>query len=327
MLEHGGRLRDAARRYGIALEDWIDLSTALNPYGYVPPPIPPEAWHRLPEEADGLEAAAAAYYGNARLLPVPGSQAAIQALPRLFDTQCVAVLEPSYNEHAHAWRNAKHEVIAFAAEQLEQTAERCDTLVLCNPNNPDAKRIAPERLLALTQAGKRLVIDEAFVDATPAQSLTAFAGGEAGTQLIVLRSMGKFFGLAGARVGFAFASPPLLAALAEAIGPWAVSGPARVATTAALRDTDWQTRTRHRLAEDGARLAQLLAPLGDVRGTALFAYIACRNAVAAAEFFARRGIFVRQFDSALRFGLPDDEAAWQRLADAIHEWGTIKHYR
>jgi cobalamin biosynthesis protein CobC len=320
MLEHGGRLREAARQYGIPLEDWIDLSTAINPHGYVPPSIPADAWLRLPENDDGLEAAAAAYYANANLLALPGSQAAIQTLPRLFSHHHVAVLEPGYNEHINAWRSAGHEVEAVSADQLESAAEHCQTLVLCNPNNPDTTHFSSKRLLALTSKGMRLVVDEAFVDATPEDALTPLAGTNAAPNLIVLRSLGKFFGLAGARVGFAFAAPSVLAVLAEAIGPWAVTGPSRIVATAALRDTHWKIQTRQRLAVDGARLAVLLAPLGTVRRHPLFAYIACNDAAQRADFFARRGILVRRFDAALRFGLPGDEAAWQRFEVAVGEW-------
>jgi cobalamin biosynthetic protein CobC len=325
MLEHGGRLREAARHYGIALKDWIDLSTAINPQGYVPPSIPADAWLRLPENDDGLEAAAAAYYGNANLLPLPGSQAAIQTLPRIFSPHRVAVLAPGYGEHVHAWRVAGHEVEEIAADQLEAAASRCRTLVLCNPNNPDATRIPSERLLALARQSVRLVIDEAFVDAEPEGALTPLAGTDAVSDLIVLRSLGKFFGLAGARVGFAFAAPAVLAMLNEAIGPWAVSGPSRQVAIAALNDTDWHMHTRQRLAADSARLFALLAPLGDRCSQPLFVYVQCADAAQRADFFAQRGILVRHFDNALpalRFGLPGNEPAWQRLAAAINEWRT-----
>lgn len=325
MLEHGGRLREAAQRYGIALSEWIDLSTAINPQGYVPPSIPTDAWLRLPENDDGLEVAAAAYYGNSLLLALPGSQAAIQALPRIFPKHRVAVLTPSYGEHAHAWLSAGHEVEVITADHFEAAAGHCQTLALCNPNNPDATRISNERLLSLSRRGVRLVVDEAFVDATPENALTPLAGTDATQNLIVLRSLGKFFGLAGARVGFAFAAPSVLGALAEMIGPWAVTGPSRVVAIAALRDTHWQVQTRQRLATDSARLAALLAPLSTVRRLALFAYVPHPHAVQLAGFFARRGILVRCFDTelpALRFGLPGDEVAWQRLAAAIDEWRT-----
>ena len=320
MLEHGGRLREAARRYGIALEHWVDLSTGINPHGFTPPLIAAEAWLRLPENDDGLERAAAAYYGNPNLLPLPGSQAAIQALPRTFPPGRVAVLAPGYAEHAHAWRMAHHEVETIGADDLETAAARCDGLVLCNPNNPDATRIPAQRLLALAQRGVRLIVDEAFIDATPQDSLTPLAGTADAPTLIVLRSLGKFFGLAGARVGFVFAAPLLLATVAEMIGPWAIAGPSRTAAQAALLDADWQAQTRQRLATDSARLAALLAPLGVVRALPLFVYVSSASAATLPHFFAQRGILVRHFEHALRFGLPASEPAWAQVAAALDEW-------
>jgi len=70
MLEHGGRLRAAARKYQIPLTDWLDLSTGIAPYGWPIPDIPASAWNRLPAEADGHEAAAQAYYGSRLVYPV-----------------------------------------------------------------------------------------------------------------------------------------------------------------------------------------------------------------------------------------------------------------
>ena len=121
MLEHGGRLRAAAQRYGIAVADWLDLSTGIAPYGWPLPPIPADAWQRLPEQDDGLEALARDYYGAAALLPVAGSQAAIQALPRLRRPGLrVGVVSPAYAEHALAWRREGH----LVQELSEGTVER-----------------------------------------------------------------------------------------------------------------------------------------------------------------------------------------------------------
>ena len=104
MAEHGGRLRAAAQRYGIALDDWLGLSTGIALYGWPLPAIAAEAWTRLPEPDDGLEAVARDYYGAASLLPVAGSQAVIQALPRLRKACTVGIVSPTYAEHAAAWR-------------------------------------------------------------------------------------------------------------------------------------------------------------------------------------------------------------------------------
>lgn len=320
MLEHGGRLRMAARRYGFPLTDWLDLSTGINPNGYPVPPLPPEAWTRLPEDDDGLEAAATRYYGSTALLPVAGSQAAIQALPTLIAGARVTVLAPTYAEHPHAWRARR--VHACAAADIDAALAATDVLVLANPNNPTGECFAPGQLLdwhrRLAARGGWLIVDEAFIDLTPQLSLTPYAGRP---HLVVLRSLGKFFGLAGARVGFVFAEASLRDALAEHLGPWTISGPARHAARAALADEAWQAATRARLAQDGERLAALLhaVGLGKPRGTGLFQWLVTARAAQLGDALARRGILVRLFDdpASLRFGLPGSERAWQRLADAL----------
>ena len=324
MLEHGGRLRTAARQWNIALEDWLDLSTGIAPDAWPVPQLPHDCWRRLPEDDDGLEDAARACYGAASLLVVPGSQAAIMALPRLRPAGTAAVLAPSYGEHAAAWRAAGHDVTAFAAADLAAAAATADAVVLVNPNNPDGTRFGRERLLAAAQAlarGGWLVVDEAFADADPGDSLASVAGTAAAPNLIVLRSLGKFYGLAGARVGCVIAAPHVLDRLREAIGPWAVSHPARFIAKNAWSDVEWQTAQRHRLTAASARLADMLraAGLGESRGTALFRYIATPRTGEIFDALARQGILVRRFDApaALRFGLPGAEREWARLAQAL----------
>ncbi len=327
MLEHGGKLRAAARKYGIPEHEWLDLSTGINPEGYPVPALSSEAWRRLPDGDDTLRIAAARYYGSESLLPVAGSQAAIQALPRLRTTSRVGVLSPTYGEHAHAWRRAGHTVRELAAEAIEASLDALDVVVLANPNNPTGLRLARETLLGwrahLVARGGWLVADEAFMDAAPEESLVVQSS-EPG--LIVLRSLGKFFGLAGARVGFVFADPDLLHALEEELGPWTVTGPAQAIAAKALSDDAWQEASRVRLAIASARLQRLLtehrlAPSG---GTALFQWIRTSQAAILHEQLARRGILARLFASpaSLRFGLPGNELQWQRFTQALQEIGA-----
>jgi L-threonine-O-3-phosphate decarboxylase len=321
-LHHGGRLREAASCYGIPPGQWLDLSTGINPVGWPVPPLPAACWQRLPEADDGLERAAAEHYGAAHLLPLAGSQAAIQALPQLRQACRVGVLAPSYAEHAAAWVRQGHELIPLQAEAISSQLERLDVLLLVNPNNPTGMAFSPEQLLAwhaaLAARGGWLVVDEAFMDATPERSIARYSGGPG---LIVLRSLGKFFGLAGARVGFALAWPQLLRELAALLGPWTVSGPAREAAALALADRAWQAETRQRLLQQGERLQRLLARhgLASAGGTALFRYCPTAQAAALHEALARQGILTRLFEApaALRFGLPGDEAAWRRLERAL----------
>ncbi len=319
MLEHGGRLRRAAARYDIPLADWLDLSTGLNPHGYPVPPVPADAWLRLPEDDDGLEAAAAHYYGSAQLLPVAGSQPAIQALPAVLQGERVRVLTPGYAEHAHAWRD-RH-ARAVEADAIDAAVAHSDILVLVQPNNPTGVHYGRERLLdwhgRLARRGGWLVVDEAFIDTTPERSLVPLAGTQG---LVVLRSLGKFFGLAGARVGFVFAPPAVRTALAERLGPWTLSGPARWAARHALADDGWQAQARCTLQAAGARLKDLLDAHGlPACGPALFKYVASAQAAGLHEALAREGILIRRFDTppGVRFGLPPDEAGWARLDAAL----------
>jgi len=321
MLEHGGKLAQAAQRYGIPAENWLDLSTGINPSGWPVPALPADAWRRLPEDSDGLIEAARAYYGATHLLAVSGSQAAIQVLPTLRATGRVGMLQPTYSEHAHAWAK-QHQVIRLNAGDIEAALDQLDVLLLCNPNNPSGERFPPDTLLAwrrrLAARGGWLVVDEAFIDAEPHLGIARHAGEEG---LIVLRSLGKFFGLAGARVGFVAAWPALLAQMQEALGPWAINGPARVVARLALQDGPWQQHTRERLHRDSARLATLLTQhgLAPTGGTPLFQWIRTDRAAALHEALARQGILTRLFDApaSLRFGLPGTESEWGRLEMAL----------
>lgn len=329
MLEHGGRLRAAARQYGIAIEAWVDLSTGINPCGWPVPPLPAALWQRLPEDDDGLIEAAADYYGSAHMLAVAGSQAAIQTLPAVLPGTSVAILAPTYAEHPHAWRGCRPRVLG--AGEVDAAAGNVDVLVVVNPNNPTGTVFERNRVLAWLarqQArGGWLVVDEAFMDCTPAHSI-ADHGGTAG--LVVLRSLGKFFGLAGARVGFILAPLQLRLALAERLGPWALSGPAREVARLALADRAWQESSRHQLAAAGERLHAMLQHRlgGNWTGTALFRWQQRHDAAAVHEALARQGILVRLFaeNPALRFGLPADEHAWQRLDDALRTIASLTHH-
>jgi L-threonine-O-3-phosphate decarboxylase len=324
MLEHGGRLRRAAREYGIELEHWLDLSTGISPFGWPLPDIPASTWRRLPEDDDGLIEAACAYYEAPAVLPVAGSQAAIQALPLLRSMSRVGVIAPGYAEHAHAWQRAGHRVKTQAADALLANSASWDVLVLIHPNNPGGERFNSQTLLRihadLAARGGWLVIDEAFMDVTPDESLCRYTDREG---LIVLRSAGKFFGLAGARAGFVCASPALLEVLREQLGPWTLSGPTRHVLKQALADRAWHAQARRQLLQTSERLAALLAQHGwaPTAGCGLFQWCRYEDAGRVHHALAQRGIFTRLFNTpaSLRFGLPSDEAAFERLDRALAE--------
>lgn len=313
MLEHGGKLSRAAQESGIPIDKWMDLSTGIHPLGYPVVTIPPDCWRRLPEEEDGLLAVAADYYGTSYLLPCAGSQAAIQTLPLLRPSCRVGILGPTYAEHAYAWSQTGHVVL-----EITEYDPTLDVLVLVNPNNPTGRLLAPDVLLQwqaeLAKKGGWLVVDEAFMDTTPEHSLAAKAGLPG---LIVLRSLGKFFGLAGIRAGFVLAWPELLGTLAEKFGPWSVPHPTRWVAQQALADRQWQATNRTWLTGESQKLAELLTRHGlpPSGGTALFQWVATPAAGEIYQRLARLGILTRLFDNpaSLRFGLPGDERGWAKL--------------
>ena len=324
MSEHGGRLFSAARTYGIPVEQWLDLSTGINPDGWSVPVLPPSCWQRLPDDEDGLIAAATAYYGNAVPLPVAGSQAALQALPHVFPLGQMACVDPVYAEHPEAWQRAGHTVCPQPDGDLRSLlATGAPYVLVCNPSNPTAHRYGRADLLAAAQQVRQrdgwLIVDEAFIDCTPEDSVTPWAGTETAPNLIVLRSLGKFFGLAGARVGFLCAAQDIRDRMATRLGPWTVSGPGREVARQALADTAWQEATRQALRASGQRLAARVASLGTVMATPLFATVATPQSLDLHRYLATYGILTRHFprQSWLRFGLPGCEADWERLDAAL----------
>ncbi|WP_373975672.1 threonine-phosphate decarboxylase CobD [Chitinibacter sp. SCUT-21] len=263
---HGGNLQTLMANFGGTLADWIDCSTGIAPYSYPLPAMPPEVVQRLPHPSPAFNQVVASYYGSRSFLPVAGSQAAICALPQLRKIGKVGVLRASYAEHAWRWQLAGHTVIALNPEEVEYAAQHLDVLVLVNPNNPDCRVWSREQLLSLhsqlAERGGWLIVDEAFIDAVSdaVPSLCCDAAEREG--LIVLRSIGKFFGLAGLRLGCVFAQPALLQTLATHLGPWGVSGPALWAAEIALADTAWQAQQRKRLRADQTWLNSLLSDVG-----------------------------------------------------------------
>lgn len=321
MLEHGGNLTLAAKQYGIPLEGWLDLSTGINPNGYPIPEIPPAIWQRLPIDDDGLIEAACAYFGCRSALPAAGSQAALQILPKLRHPCKVAMLSPMYKEHAHAWQRSGHQISTFTNLLDENALNNADVVLLCNPNNPTATIFSPLDLLnlhaKLRNRGSWLVVDEAFMDTTPENSIAQHAHLEG---LFVLRSLGKFFGLAGARVGFLLANQQQLIKVQEELGPWSLAGASRLIAKQALTDQTWQRNTRTRLIANSQRLSMLLDRYGltPQAGTGLFQYVPTKQAETWQRHLAKQGIWVRLFTEtpALRFGLPT-ENSWEKLEGAL----------
>ena len=322
---HGGALADASERYGVPLKDWLDLSTGINPHPYPLPTISQADFHRLPDPV-----ALAALIGTARaaygvpaentVAAVPGSDFALRLLPLLAPAGDVAILSPTYSGHAEAWRKAGRTVRPVAT--LEEGARTAPIVVLVNPNNPDGRSVHPEELIAtartLSARGGWLVVDEAFGDIAPALSVLP---GSANARIVVLRSFGKFYGLAGLRLGFVIGPDDVVGRLRDLVGDWPVSGPAITIGRQALADSAWQMAARKRLLTARVLLEALLtkAGLGIVGGTDLFALVQTPRAIAVHESLARDGIWTRIFadqPDRIRIGLPPDDG-FERLAKAL----------
>jgi cobalamin biosynthetic protein CobC len=326
-MKHGGDLTEAMARYGGTPAMWLDLSTGINPRPWpISPDLPAEVWQRLPARAaeDALIAAAREAYevpADAGLVAAPGTQSLIQWLPQLADEGAVAIVAPTYNEHAMAWRLARHDVVTIA--DLDALPENVRHAVIVNPNNPDG-RVTDRAALAraatlLRDRGGWLVIDEAFADVEPDISAAVLC---VDLPVVVLRSFGKFYGLAGLRLGFAIARQDIAQRVALAIGPWPCSGPALHIGTAALRDHEWAGRTRAAMAQLARELDAVLveAGFGMAGGTGLFRLARHPGAGAVHTALAAQHIWCRRFDWAddlLRFGLPGDRHGLDRLAAAL----------
>jgi cobalamin biosynthesis protein CobC len=321
---HGGAIEVARKLAPGASEPWIDLSTGINPHPYPLPDLTPEVWSRLPESGAlaRLEAAAALRYRApaASVVAGPGSQALIQALSHILPQGAVGALGPTYGGFATAFASAGARVAEV--KRLEEL-DSLDVAIVVNPNNPDG-RITPRAALLevherLTRRGGTLIVDEAFADFGAESESLAPALPVNGA--VVLRSFGKAYGLAGLRLGFALASSDIARSLRATLGPWPISGPAIAIGVRALTESDWLEAMRARLDGDAARLDALLNGAGwrIIGGTFLFR-LAHGDTCATFKRLLTAGILARPFADApdrLRFGIPGNENAWERLAVAL----------
>jgi cobalamin biosynthetic protein CobC len=308
--DHGGGLDAAMARWGGTRADWLDLSTGINPVPYPLPDLPPHAWTALPDRAaeEALLAAARHFWSvpdGAEVILAPGLSALIARLPQALGAERIAIPGPTYNEYA----------ASFGAAAVPITDDPAAPAVLVHPNNPDGRLWSPEEAAARPLA----VVDESFCDIAPDQSHVARTASR-GT--LVLKSFGKFWGLAGLRLGFAILAPgPIATRLRDALGPWPVSGPALAIGAAALSDTAWAEATRARLAQDSTNLDALLTAKGArvVGGTTLFRLYEVDDAQAWSDRLASAHVLSRIFPYSrtwLRLGLPAPDR-WDQLEAAL----------
>jgi len=332
LLEHGGRLNKAAQEYNIPVEDWIDLSSGINPSHWPVPSIPSDCFTRLPETDDGLIEAAEQYYQTDNLLPVAGSQAVIQILPQLRYKSKVAVPETGYAEHAYQWQTAGHEIIFYKTNDIDKIISDIDVLIIINPNNPTGETYTQEQLLKWHNILKThhgwLIVDEAFIDCDTTDSLVKVSQQPG---LIVLRSIGKFFGLAGIRSGFVFSDKNFLDKLNEKLGQWTLTGVSRYITKCALMDSNWQRQTVTQLKQSSDKIHNLIFSHSGCypTGCYLFKTIKHQQAEELYKLFAENGILVRLLDNkqGIRFGLPKHDQ-WQIVSNIFEKvFNELQHMK
>ena len=310
--EHGGDLVTASKQYGIALDHWIDLSTGINPEPYPVENINPEAFTRLPYQKGEFIDAVNDYYGRHAYAALSGTQTAIELLPGLLPDYPVLLPEVGYSEHLYSWQRHGHSIYQYpsysqagALESIKTYIEQNNQrhIVVIQPNNPTGLFIEHQELTLVSNQlskGAYLIVDEAFMDVTPERSLLNHALPD---NVIVMRSFGKFFGLAGIRLGFCFAHASLISRLEEKLILWSVNGPAQWLATKALKDVNWQCKTRERLFLNAQATQQLFSPLWqyfsliDSQHTALFSsyVLPADQAKRIYQQFAQAGILLRLF--------------------------------
>lgn len=334
-LLHGGRLNQIAQQYQIPINDWLDLSTGISPLNYPIPDIAPQLWQQLPQENPALLNAAKQYYRCKQLLVTNGSQSIIKILPKLWHahaplSKTVYLPLRGYKEHAHAWQVAGYQ-LSFYQDELPpiNTLEANSVLVVINPNNPTGKLFSQSELkkyqTQLTILNGLLVVDEAFMDVVPTNySMSSLVNND---NILVLRSFGKFFGLAGIRIGFLIANDYWSQIFTSELGPWQVNGPALLIAEHALLDTIWQTQQRHHLQQLRQQQETLLWDvfgkelISKIHGTDLFLTVNFHQQHTANELYhllCERGVYCRLTDEqdTLRFGIATQEQQ-KRLGDVL----------
>jgi len=326
---HGGRLCVARSLFPDVPQPWVDLSTGINPHSYPAPRASARERNRLPEptELARLEATAAAAFNVAdpsRIVATGGTENALRLLPYVLKLASAVIASPTYGSHSDAWRRAGADVRTVADSELLATAASNSAMTVVNPNNPNGRLLTREQLLALHENAAALIVDEAFGDLEPQHCVSDIAGSDTAPRMIVLRSFGKFYGLAGVRLGFVIASPAIATRLRQLLGDWPVSVDALRAGLAAYADDEWAQRMRIQLSEAAERLDELLigGGLEIAGGTSLYRLARAPSARARFTQLISHGVLVRPFDydaTLLRFGLPGTRDDWRRLTKALEE--------
>ncbi|MEP0520734.1 MAG: aminotransferase class I/II-fold pyridoxal phosphate-dependent enzyme [Hyphomicrobiales bacterium] len=322
-MQHGG---EPPYINGSDKDSWLDLSTGINPTPYPIPTLSNTDWQTLPLKRD-LEAlllAARVAYDIPKKIEVmagPGTEALIWQLPNII-VGSANIIGPTYSSHSASWSHWNSVPTSISSNEPWPTHKH---LVLVNPNNPTGNFINADKLISFAKKlnpGCILVIDEAFMDCTPELSVIPHLSPD--LPILVLRSFGKFFGLAGLRLGFAVGPPNLIRQLNARFGDWSVSGPALQIGKQALDDHKWQGLMRDHLQGRMNQLYGFLKRPDTVLGrTNLFLLYQHQQAKRLHNFLARQKIWTRIFldqPDWIRFGVPGSIKDFSRLAQGFYDF-------
>lgn len=336
-LVHGGDLETAEKTFGIKKTDWLDLSTGINPRAWPAPSMPEDVWRRLPTLDSELNKTARSYYQCDTLLAIPGSQFAISRLPTLFNNARVTVPLLGYQEHQHAWSHHGHTLQTYKSDELDEVTDKIkakliDIVIAINPNNPSCDVLNKDQLIHWSSELEKnkgyLIVDETFMDTMPEYSMISSLPMD---NVIILRSIGKFYGLAGLRLGFVIAANHILDKITAQLDPWAVSGPAQWVGIQALTDIAWQKQNRNWLCTQAKLMYDYLRDrfaneIINIAYTPLFITLtlSINNADHYYNELAKRGILSRHISytdkhALIRLGLTANDEQWNKLTAALDE--------
>lgn len=317
MYTHGGNIDEIKKRFCPDRADILDFSSNINPLG------PPQEVKKIlthsfknivnyPQpDSKGARRSLSRYLGipQENLLITNGSIEAIYLVGRLLGQKESLIITPTFSEYERAVRANKGRCLYIqengACGQAYKQIPKIDALFICNPNNPTAKVLSCEELLPLAgkcQAGNvLLIIDEAFIDFLPdPEKISLLKYRRRFSNVIIIRSLTKFFALAGLRVGYIVAHRKLIGRLSNFSFPWAVNSLAQQTLSRVIFNAAYIKKSRHFIAKEKDFLFNKLARIESIRPYyPSVNFILCkisRDNITSHRLFvklAKKGIFIR----------------------------------
>ena len=262
---HGGNVKQICDKKGLNPDEIIDFSASINPLGY--PAVVREAvseqfndiQHYPDSHSTDLKKTIARKTdcNESNVIIGNGSNELFYLIPRALKPTKGVLLQPTFNEFKDAFSNSSIEVIELVNKCKDfpiintriselKSIEDC-MIFLCNPNNPTGQLTRKEDIIELVNdnPNRLIVIDEAFMDFTEDnEKYSVIREAPLFDNLIVVRSLTKFYGFPGLRLGFLVSNESIINKLMQYKEPWTVNTIAQVAGMAAINDDDFAMNTR-----------------------------------------------------------------------------------